>query len=153
VAPGNGDATLMSEVATILMTLLTIYGLALAVFLISENRPPQATLAWMLAFVFAPGVGALIYFLFGRDRKAFSKQHTLLKQDLEANVVSLLAPILSRQDAAIARFEDDSVSRRKLMRLVRRNSTSALATLDIQQDAATGTGFPIGRGTLTSLTS
>jgi hypothetical protein len=60
VAPGNGDATLMSEVATILMTLLTIYGLAAAVFLISENRPPQATLAWMLAFIFAPGVGVLI---------------------------------------------------------------------------------------------
>jgi cardiolipin synthase len=82
----------------------------------------------------------LIYFLFGRDRKAFSKQHKLLKQDLEANVVSLLAPILSRQDAQIARLEGDSVSRRKLMRLVRRNSTSALATsnqVDIQQDAAT----------------
>jgi cardiolipin synthase A/B len=44
----------MSDIATILMTLLTIYGLAATVFLISENRPPQATLAWMLAFIFAP---------------------------------------------------------------------------------------------------
>ena len=139
VAAGKGNATLMSDIATILTTLLTIYGLAAAVFLISENRPPQATLAWMLAFIFAPGVGVLIYFLFGRDRKAFSKQHKLLKQDLEAHVVPLLAPILSRQDAQIARLEGDSVSRRKLMRLVRRNSTSALATsnrVDIQQDAA-----------------
>ena len=92
---------------------------------VGEPRP-QATLAWMLAFVFAPGVGVLIYFLFGRDRKAFSKQRELLRQDLEADAFPLLAPMLCRQDEEIIRLEGKSAGRRKLMRLVRHNSNSAL---------------------------
>jgi cardiolipin synthase A/B len=49
------------------------------VFLVLENRRPQATLAWMLVFFVAPGIGLLIYLLFGRDRKAFSKESELLR--------------------------------------------------------------------------
>jgi cardiolipin synthase A/B len=82
----------VSDIGSILTVLLTVYGLAVAVFLISENRPPQATLAWMLAFIFAPGLGVVIYFLFGRDHKAFSKQRKLLKQDLETHARRLLPP-------------------------------------------------------------
>jgi cardiolipin synthase len=128
----------VNDIGSILTVLLSVYGLAAAVFLISENRPPQATLAWMLAFIFAPGLGVVIYFLFGRDHKAFSKQRTLLKQDLDTHARPLLAPILSRQDMEIARLEGDSTSRKRLMRLVRHNSTSALTTrnqVEIEQDA------------------
>ncbi len=81
------------DVGTIPTTVLTVYALATGVFLISENHSPQATLAWMLAFILAPGIGVLIYVLFGRDRKAFSKQSTLLKQDLEANAARLLVVV------------------------------------------------------------
>jgi cardiolipin synthase A/B len=128
----------MSHLVAILSTSLALYALVMAVFLILENRRPQATLAWMLAFIFAPGMGVLIYVLFGRDRKAFSKQSSLLRQDLEANALPLLCPMLSRQDATIAELERESGSRRKLMRLVRRNSYSALTKgnrVEIQQDA------------------
>ena len=50
-----------------------------------------------------------------------------------------MSPLLSRQDAAIARLEGESASHRKLMQLVRRNSRSALTTrnrVEILQDAA-----------------
>jgi cardiolipin synthase len=129
----------LSDAGTIVFTSLTLYALATAVFLISENRRPQATLAWMLAFFFAPAVGVLVYVFFGRDRKAFSKQRKLLMQDLEPSSVPLLSPVLSRQDAEIERLESHSAARRKLMMLVRRNSRSALTgrnRVDIQQDAA-----------------
>jgi hypothetical protein len=66
----------------------------MGVFLISENRSPQATLAWMLAFILAPGLGVVIYFLFGRGTKAFSRQSTLLQQDLAATAVPVLSPIV-----------------------------------------------------------
>ncbi len=127
-------------IGTLLTTALTVYALGMAVFLISENRAPQATLAWMLAFILAPGVGVVIYFLFGRDTKAFSKQSKLLKQDLETTARPVLEPILSRQDSAIARLESDNPNRRRLLRLVRHNSRSVLTThnrVEIQQDAAT----------------
>jgi phospholipase D-like protein len=129
----------MSHIDTILTVSLTLYALVMTVFLISENRRPQATLAWILVFVFAPVIGGLIYILFGRDRKAFSKQRRLLRQDLEANALPLLSPLLSRQDAEIARLEHESAGHRRLMMLVRRNSHSALTKhncVEIQQDAA-----------------
>jgi cardiolipin synthase len=129
----------MNHISTILTVALTLYALGMCIFLISENRRPQATLAWMLVLIFAPGIGLLIYIFFGRDWKAFSKQRKLLRQDLEANALPLLLPLLSRQDAEIARLEGESASHRKLMRLVRRNSNSALTkrnAVEIQQDAA-----------------
>lgn len=129
----------IDHLGTIVTTALTLYAIGTGLFLILENRRPQATLAWMLAFFFAPGIGLLIYLLFGRDRKAFSKHSDLLRQDLEGNALPLLCPMLSRQDAEIARLEQDSPGRRKLMHLVRRNSYSALTKRNcvaIQQDAA-----------------
>jgi cardiolipin synthase A/B len=127
------------NIFTILTTLLFLYALVTGAFLLSENRRPQSTLAWMLVLFFAPGIGLLIYLAFGRDSKAFSKRRKLLRQDLEANARPLMSPILSRQDAQLARLGTQSVSRRKLASLVRRNSFSALTTrnrVEIQQDAA-----------------
>src|SRR5690606_10558560 len=95
---------------------------------------------WMLAFVFAPGVGVVIYFLFGRSRKAFSQQTKLLRQNLEPAAKPLLWPILSQQDAEIDRLETLSEGHKKLMRLVRRNSHSSLvhgSDVAIQQNAST----------------
>jgi cardiolipin synthase A/B len=109
------------------------------VCLVWRTDGPQATLAWMLVFIFAPEIGLLVYLLFGRDVKAFSKQSQLLRQDLDGNALPILSPMLSRQDAEIARLEGDSAGRKKLMRLVRRNSYSALTKrnrVEIQQDAA-----------------
>ena len=119
---------LTSNIFTILTTLLFFYALVVSVFLLLENRRPQSTLAWMLVLFFAPGIGLVIYLLFGRDTKAFSRRSKLLMQDLEANALPLLNPILSRQDAELARLETAGVIRRRLARLVRGNSLSALTT-------------------------
>jgi cardiolipin synthase len=121
----------VSHIGTILSTGLALYALVGAIYLISENRRPQATLAWILVLIFLPGLGLLIYLLFGRGRKAFAKQSKLLMQDLEANAKPLLSPILSRQDSEIARIERRSASARKLMMLVRRNSHSALTRRNV----------------------
>ncbi|KAB0265576.1 cardiolipin synthase [Microvirga brassicacearum] len=129
----------MTRIGPILSMVLALYALGTGIFLISENRRPQATLAWMLVFFFAPGIGVLVYILFGRGRKAFSKRSRLLKQDLEGKARPLLEPILARQDAEIARLEGQSPSRKRLMMLVRRNSRSGLSRrnrVQIQQDAA-----------------
>ena len=80
---GRGTAS-TSDISWIVTIVVTVYALVTGVFLVSENRSPQATLAWMLAFILASGLGVLIYFLFGRDTKAFSRRRTLLQQDLAA---------------------------------------------------------------------
>ena len=57
------------DIGTLVTTALTVYALGMVVFIISENRAPQATLARMLAFILAPGVGVLIYFQGGGTRR------------------------------------------------------------------------------------
>jgi hypothetical protein len=41
----------------VLITALAVYASVTGIFLISENRRPQATLAWLFAFLFIPGIG------------------------------------------------------------------------------------------------
>lgn len=124
----------------VLSWLFGIYALFTVVYIVLENRHPQATFAWMLLFLGLPGVGLLIYVLFGRDTKAFSRERKLARQDLHGRAAPLLEPLLARQDAEIGRLEAASRSRRRLMQLVRHNSHSALTTgnrVKIQQDAST----------------
>jgi cardiolipin synthase A/B len=116
------------------------YALLTGIFILLENRRPQATLAWMLLFLVLPVVGLAIYALFGRDRKAFSRQRKLARQNLQETAAPLIEQLLARQDAEIGRLETRSPVCRRLMSLVRRNSHSALTTRNhvvIQQDAAT----------------
>ena len=129
----------MENIFTILATALALYALVVSILVITENRRPQSTLAWMLVLFFTPGIGLLIYLFFGRDNKAFSKRSKLLMQDLQGNARPLLSPILSRQDRELARLSKESLAGKKLAMLVRRNSLSALTTrnrVEIQQDAA-----------------
>lgn len=114
--------------------------LGAAIFVIAENRRPQTTLAWLLAFWAFPGIGILAYIFFGRDWKAFSKQRRFLKQDLGATVQTILSPILAGQEKLIKRLEEQSTTHQKLMMLVRHNSNSALTIrnrAEIIQDATT----------------
>jgi cardiolipin synthase len=115
------------------------YMLLTGMYIVLENRRPQATLAWMLLFFSLPGIGLVIYVLFGRDRKAFSRERQLARQHLEGTATPLLEQLLARQDAEIGRLEAQSPVRRRLMSLVRHNSYSALTTrnrVEIQQNAA-----------------
>ena len=137
-AAGKGGGAMTWTAA--LGWLFAAYALLTGVYIVLENRRPQATLAWMLVLFSLPGLGLLAYLLFGRDRKAFAKQGKLLRQDLAANAEPLVSPILARQDAEIARLEGESASRKKLMMLVRRNPRSALTRgnrVEILQDADT----------------
>ncbi len=74
------------------LTLTTVLSLAwllwlvmVGVGLVLERRPPAATLAWLLALLFLPYIGAVIYFLFGprrlrRRRLRYSRARTRLVQ-------------------------------------------------------------------------
>jgi cardiolipin synthase len=115
------------------------YALLTGIFILLENRRPQASFAWMLLFLVLPGIGLVIYALFGRDRKAFSRQRKLARQNLEGTAAPIVEQLLARQDEEIGRLETQSLVLRRLMSLVRRNSHSALTTrnrVTLQQDAS-----------------
>lgn len=114
------------ETEHILLLLFTVYVIGATVFVIAGNGRPQVTFAWMFAFYLLPGLGIVLYILFGRDWKAFSHRRRILKQDLGPAVQSILSPILDEQEELIRALETQSVSHQKLMMLIRRNSISAL---------------------------
>ena len=49
--------------------LLALAVFSLVVMVISENRHPVRTLAWIVVLVCLPGVGLVLYFFFGRDNR------------------------------------------------------------------------------------
>ncbi|WP_046869611.1 cardiolipin synthase [Microvirga massiliensis] len=115
------------------------YALLTGIYIVLENRRPQATLAWMLLFLLLPGIGLVIYALFGRDRKAFSRDRKLAHQNLASTAKPLLQELRSRQDQEIGKLEMQSPVRRRLMSLVRHNSHSVLTArnrVSLQQNAA-----------------
>lgn len=117
----------------------TTYVLLTGAFIVAENRQPQATLAWMLAFVALPGLGLVAYILFGRDRKAFSRERKLARQSLEPRARPLLAHLREMNDADIDRLKEGSPVREKLIKLLRHNSYSLLTIhqdVEIQQNAS-----------------
>ena len=61
---------------TVLTVLVSAYAIAVAIFLVLENRSPQSTFAWLFLLIVFPIGGLAIYVMFGRGRHAFSRQGT-----------------------------------------------------------------------------
>ena len=124
----------MSQVQGILIA----YALLAAVFIINENRRPQATFAWMLLFFAVPGVGILVYLLFGRNRRVFSRQRKLVQQEVPGRLGQLLEDLGQQHDRAVAEMERRGGPDARLARLVRHNAHSLLTSkneVEVLQDA------------------
>ena len=66
----------------VLTVLVGVYAAVIAIFLVLENRSPQSTFAWLFLMLGFPLGGLIIYTLFGRGWKAFSRKnqlHTLIE--------------------------------------------------------------------------
>jgi cardiolipin synthase A/B len=68
---------------------LIIGGISFVIFM--ENRSPQSTLAWLLVLIFIPGIGVMIYVLFGRDVRRKKKISTFSEQEKLLHIKDLLA--------------------------------------------------------------
>ena len=120
--------------------LLAIYIISVAIFLISENRTPQSTFAWLLILVALPVVGLLIYLFLGRGSHAFSQETQLAKQEIGNDLMRDTGRLKDRQQEYIDRIEQEKPASfyRKILNLVSENSSSALTgynDVEILQDA------------------
>lgn len=137
----TNNYVLIGTFTIIIVIIIILYSLSVMTFIILENRSPQSTFAWMFLFFIFPIGGLVIYLLFGRDWKAFSRVNKLIRQELNDDLVRVLTPRLPRQDTTIAQLEKSSKTayKRKLLRLAHSNSYSALTIhnrLELLQDAA-----------------
>lgn len=131
----------MSLLIVIILAFFAIYTLAVAGFIILDNRSPQSTFAWLFLFIILPIFGVLIYIFFGRNLKVFSKQNQLVKQGAGIDLSRDLAHITARHNEYISRLagEKPASHKKKLLELGHRNASSLLTgcnELEILQDAS-----------------
>ena len=120
--------------------IFVIYVISVGIFIISENRTPQSTFAWLLLLVGLPLVGLLIYLFLGRGSHAFSKETSLASQQMADEFMRDIGGLIERQEEYFERIRTEKPEsfHKKLLNLVHQNSTSALTgynDIEILQDA------------------
>jgi cardiolipin synthase len=130
----------LPSIYTILFTIAAIYAVSAVIFVLLDNRSPQSTFAWTLWFFVFPIGGVLIYLLFGRTWRAFSKENRLMRQDFGLPLLERLRPLVTAQSEAIRVVKEvKDPAYHRLLNLMRRNSLSALTLhnyVEILQDAS-----------------
>ena len=121
--------------------LFSIYSLVVAIFIISENRSPQSTFAWIFFFLLFPVGGLVIYFFFGRGWRAFSQEDELAHQIFGIEAQTGYLQLLEPQPTMLARIaqRDPPSFKPKLLHLVQNNANSVLTVhnrLEILQNAS-----------------
>ena len=79
--------------SNLLKILFTVVLLSLVIVIISQNRHPVRTLAWILVLILLPGLGVVLYFLFGtlkRKDRLISDQHLNQLKEEVAKANSLM---------------------------------------------------------------
>lgn len=70
---------------------LVVYGIAVVITLIAEDRDPTTTLAWILVMWLLPGFGMVLYFFAGRDWAGIT-----MKSDYVKNLAAIQRPFMAR---------------------------------------------------------
>jgi cardiolipin synthase len=122
-------------------TVYAVYLVASSVFVIAENRRPQATFAWVFLFILLPGAGLVIYLLFGRDFRTAAPPPRRMRRLRRQNFARGPAPLqalIDAEDEALKDLEAHPGPQGRLAQLVRYNAHSGLTTenrVEILQDA------------------
>ena len=129
----------MIEPATLLSIAGTLYVAGAALFIVSENRRPQSSFAWLFLFVTLPVAGLVVYVLFGRMRGGVGRTRTLTRQGLPGHLSGTLKRVRAEHARALADLAARPHPRDRLARLVSA-STEARVSLsnrvEILQNAA-----------------
>jgi len=113
----------------LLFFIFEIYLLFTVIVLLLDNRTPSETFAWILIFIMMPGVGVVLYFLFGRNWKGSYNHKIKLPQSIAKELVELFKPIIDQQAEVLKRMRNKtSIYQDDLMTLLFHSSNSLLTT-------------------------
>lgn len=106
---------------------ILVYWVAVAVLIISQDREPSITLAWLLVLFALPFAGLFIYFFFGRDwphivQKA--PQTKRLHEIVNAFMGRVYAPFASRGQEFVDTLDEPSL--RRVATLIERKAGAAV---------------------------
>ncbi|BCS31969.1 cardiolipin synthase [Luteitalea sp. TBR-22] len=109
--------------------LYVLYLAAATVFLVLENRSPQSTFAWLFLMVLAPGVGPVVYFMFGRGSNAFSHRKALRRQLGRSGLSKELAAVRDAQAEVRDALSESEIEIYNRLPQLLWNSTEAPVTM------------------------
>lgn len=118
-----------------------IYALVMAALILSDNRLPQATFAWIFFMLLFPVIGIVAYWFFGRSHKVFSQERKLAHLELAGQLTLALKSLMDHEYDYVSRIQQErpQVYRRRLLHMIFRNSASSLTgynDVEILQNAA-----------------
>ncbi|MGL5693793.1 MAG: cardiolipin synthase [Peptostreptococcaceae bacterium] len=90
-----------------------IFGAIVAMTILLENRDPSRTLTWLLIFILLPGIGLIIYAIFGRNLRKIKIFRT---QELAMNMKEEKLFDNLEEINKLIRLEQDTISISKLLK-------------------------------------
>jgi cardiolipin synthase len=133
-------ADFLTYIPSLLWWALAIYAIIVAVFMVIENKSPQMTFAWIFAFLLFPILGVIVYFMFGRDYRAFSRHDKLLRQELTSKLFATpyIAQLAEQQAEIVKKLKETGPPvYGRVVEMMRRNANTALLpynTVEILQN-------------------
>jgi len=130
---GLGTASLLSISGAVLYVLV----LVIVFSLIYDERDPSTTIAWMLVLFALPGVGVVLYFLFGRNWRQIGRRNRRRLKAFEKGH-RLIRTVYEEWAADAARIAEDPLSARISRALQTQNGTRPVpcAHLEIMREGA-----------------
>ena len=85
---------------------IAIYTIIIGTYLVLENRTPHSTFAWLLLLLMFPIAGLIVYVMFGRSWRAFSRGKILTKLLKGSELAARSAKLIEEQHAKIEAIAD-----------------------------------------------
>jgi cardiolipin synthase len=126
--------------AYIIALVFVVYWAVLIVLLISDEREPAITVAWLFILVFAPIIGVFFYLFFGRDWKVVAQRKGWVRV-LRSVRLEGMEPIYERNAAGQERFarEWDGTTADKVAQAISAEAVARVLparTIDLYTDGA-----------------
>jgi len=100
-----------------ILGLYTISIISLVLVILLENRNPLKTIPWVIVLLFLPGIGLLIYFVFGQD----NRRQRIVSRRTYKRIMKPLQSDIVKQDKCVV-----SSSYQPLVHLLNRNKQNPL---------------------------
>ncbi len=117
-----------------------LYLVVVTVFIVSENRTPKSTFAWLLSFAVLPLIGLAIYLFVGRGHRAFLRKYSVTGQSAPAELSHLLDTVTRDHEDTLQLFNETFPAAARIATLLHSNNNSRVTTrncVTVMQNADT----------------
>jgi cardiolipin synthase len=101
------------DLGLILTIAFYIYMTVVLIFIIMENRDAQSTFSWILVFILLPGIGLLLYVLFGRNWRVHTKKKKAFVKEIKKEEEESLKLLHKQEDNIIENLKNNAMSDNK----------------------------------------